>query len=64
MMAKETTVTADFKLAEGFTFRGEWRRDFSNQLFFLTNTQGVLKKDQNTATAGLVWWFGRKEGSW
>jgi Putative beta-barrel porin-2, OmpL-like. bbp2 len=60
---KETTLTADYKLAEGLLMRGEWRRDFSNQLFFLTNAPGVLKKDQNTATIGLIWWFG-KEGSW
>jgi hypothetical protein len=43
--------------------RGEWRRDFSDRPFFLTNTPGVLNRDQNTATLGLVWWFG-KEGSW
>lgn len=60
---KETTLTADYKLAEGFLMRGEWRRDFSNQPFFLTNAPGALKKEQNTATLGLVWWFG-KEGSW
>jgi hypothetical protein len=60
---KETTLTADYKLAEGFLMRSEWRRDFSNQPFFLTNAPGVLKKEQNTATLGLVWWFG-KEGSW
>jgi hypothetical protein len=60
---KETTLTADYKLAEGFLMRSEWRRDFSNQPFFLTNTPGALKKEQNTATLGLVWWFG-KEGSW
>ena len=61
---KESTATADYKLAEGFLLRGEWRRDFSNQPFFLTNRQGLLKKEQNTATLGLIWWFGRKEGSW
>jgi putative OmpL-like beta-barrel porin-2 len=61
---KETTLTAEFKLAEGFLVRGEYRRDFSNLPFFLTDTQGVLKKEQNTATVGLIWWFGRKEGSW
>lgn len=61
---KETTITADYKVAEGFLLRGEWRRDFSNQPFFLTNTQGRLKKDQNTATLGLIWWVGQKEGSW
>lgn len=43
--------------------RYEWRRDFSNQPSFLTNRQGVLAKDQNTATLGLVGW-GRKEGVW
>jgi putative OmpL-like beta-barrel porin-2 len=60
---KETTFTADYKLADGLLMRGEWRRDFSNQPFFLTSVPGALKKDQNTATLGLVWWFG-KEGSW
>jgi putative OmpL-like beta-barrel porin-2 len=60
---KETTFTADYKLAEGLLMRGEWRRDFSNQPFFLTDAPGVLKKEQQTATLGLVWWFG-KEGSW
>ncbi|MEK6299169.1 MAG: porin [Acidobacteriota bacterium] len=61
---KETTLTADFKLADGFLVRGEWRRDFSNRPFFLTDTPGLLKKDQNTATLGLIWWVGRKEGAW
>ena len=61
---KETTLTTDFKLAEGFLIRGEWRIDFSNQPFFLTSTPGVFKQQQNTATLGLTWWFGRKEGAW
>ncbi len=61
---KETTATFDYKIADGFLMRYEWRRDFSNQPSFLTATQGVLKKEQNTATVGLIWWWGRKEGSW
>jgi hypothetical protein len=61
---KETTVTADYKFGEGFLLRGEWRRDFSNQPFFLTSEPGAIKKEQNTATLGMVWWFGRKEGGW
>jgi hypothetical protein len=61
---KETTLTAEYKFAEGFLVRGEWRRDFSNQPFFLTQATGVLSQQQNTATLGLVWWFGRKLGSW
>ena len=61
---KDTTVTFEQRLAEGFLLRQEWRRDSSNQPYFLTNTLGVLKKEQNTATVGIVWWFGAKEGGW
>jgi outer membrane murein-binding lipoprotein Lpp len=61
---KENTVTFDYKLADNFLMRYEWRRDFSNQPSFLSDVQGVLKKDQNTATLGLVWWWGRKQGAW
>ena len=61
---KETTLTYDYNLAEGFLMRYEWRRDFSNQPSFLTSSQGVLSNQQNTATVGLIWWLGRKEGAW
>lgn len=61
---KDATVTADYKLAEGFLLRTEWRRDFSNQRFFLSDRPGVLKQQQTTATLGLLWWIGRKEGTW
>lgn len=61
---KEGTFTAEYKLADGFLVRGEYRRDWSNQPFFLTEQPGVLKKEQNTATLGLVWWLGRKQGTW
>ena len=61
---KENTVTFDYKLFDGFLMRYEWRRDFSNQPSFLTSTANVLSKDQTTATVGLVWWWGRKEGPW
>ena len=61
---KETTFTTEYQFGEGFLMRGEWRRDFSDQPYFLTSTLGALKKEQSTATVGLVWWFGAKEGSW
>jgi hypothetical protein len=61
---KETTVTFDYNLGDGFLTRYEWRRDFSNQLSFLTDVQGLLTKQQNTATIGLIWWWGRKQGAW
>jgi hypothetical protein len=51
-------------VADGFLLRAEWRRDFSNQPFFLTRAPGQLKKEQNTATVGMLWWFGSNTGSW
>ena len=61
---KENTVTFDYKVADGFLMRYEYRRDFSNQPSFLTDVQGVLSKQQNTATIGMLWWWGRKQGAW
>lgn len=61
---KETTLTADYIIADGFMVHGEFRRDFSNQPFFLTAEPGILKKEQNTVTLGLMWWLGRKQGTW
>ncbi|MFN0279809.1 MAG: outer membrane beta-barrel protein [Pyrinomonadaceae bacterium] len=61
---KEITLTADYKFAEGFLLRSEYRRDWSNRHYFLTNSLDILKKEQNTATLGMVWWFGRKKGAW
>jgi hypothetical protein len=61
---KEHTVTATYQLIDGFQVRLEHRRDFSNHPFFLTETPGMLKKEQNTATLGLIWWFGGKRESW
>lgn len=61
---KEGTLTFDYLPVDGFLMRAEWRRDFSNQPFFLTNAPGLLKNQQTTATLGLIWWFGAKQGSW
>jgi len=61
---KEATATFDYKLSEGFLMRYEWRRDFSNRPSFFTDKNGVLGKEQQTASIGVVWWVGRKEGAW
>src|SRR5262249_54049914 len=61
---KETTVTLEQKIVDGLLIRQEWRRDFSNQPYFLTDTLGILKREQNTATMGVVWWFGPKRARW
>jgi hypothetical protein len=62
---KEITVTYGYKLISGFLVQTEFRRDFSNQPVFLTDTLGVFSKHQNTATVGLIWWFSnKKDESW
>lgn len=61
---KEATLTFEQRLANGFLLKEEWRGDFSNQPYFLTDTLGVLRKQQQTVTMGVVWWFGAKQGIW
>ena len=60
----ELTATAEYKLADGFLMRAEFRRDWSNERFFTGPRPGEPRKGQNTALVGLVWWFGNKEGAW
>lgn len=61
---KDQTVTLEYKIADGFAVFPEWRRDSSNQPYFLTSALGILKREQNTAGMGIVWWFGAKPGTW
>jgi hypothetical protein len=61
---KEGTLTLDYRPADGFLMRGEFRRDQSNQHYFLGSSLGVLEASQPTIGFGLVWWFGQKEGAW
>lgn len=61
---KETTGTFKYTLGNGFIGMMEYRRDWSNQLFFPRGTAGAFVNHQDTATLGLVWWYGGKEGAW
>jgi hypothetical protein len=61
---KEVTIVADHMFAPGFLARAEYRRDFSNQRFFLTDTTGALVHAQTTVELGLVYWWGMKQGAW
>jgi Putative beta-barrel porin-2, OmpL-like. bbp2 len=61
---KEFTGTYDYKFGEGLLARLEYRRDWSNVPFFLTNKPGVLSPSQPTLTVGMVWWYGGKQGAW
>src|SRR5262245_36911025 len=61
---QEVTATANFRVSDGMIVRGEWRRDFSNQKFFLGPTLDDRRQSQQTVTLGLIWWFGTKRGIW
>jgi hypothetical protein len=61
---KEFTGTYEYKFGEGFLTRVEYRRDWSNVPFFLTNKPGVLSQNQPSVTLGMVWWVGGKQGAW
>ena len=58
------TATAEYKLADGFLVRAEFRRDWSNERFFTGPRPDDRRDHQNTALVGLVWWFGNKQGGW
>jgi len=60
----EFTATAEYKFADGFLMRAEFRRDWSNRRFFTGPEPGDPRTAQNTALVGLVWWFGNKSGAW
>lgn len=61
---KEATLTASYLIADGLLARAEWRTDLSNQNYFYSDVLGLLKKQQNTPTVGIIWWFGGKKGAW
>jgi len=61
---QETTLTYERTVTAGFLVRGEYRRDWSSRAFFTSATPGRPSRGQHTATAGLVWWFGNKSGTW
>ena len=61
---QELTATAEVKFAEGFLLRGEFRRDWSNRLFFPGQESGLLRDHQHTLLIGMVWWVGTKQGAW
>ena len=61
---KEVTATGVYQFADGFQTRLEYRRDFSNLPFFLTNNLLLPSRSQNNLTIGMLWWFGGKQGAW
>lgn len=61
---KELTGTYKYSLTDGLDAFLEYRRDWSNRPYFITNNLAAPVNHQDTATLGLVWWYGGKQGSW
>jgi Putative beta-barrel porin-2, OmpL-like. bbp2 len=61
---KESTATYKYNFADGFDAFLEYRRDWSNRPYFITSNPAAPVNHQDTATLGLVWWYGGKQGSW
>ena len=53
---QEITATAEYKFAEGFLVRGEFRRDWSNRTFFTGTASRATARPPEHALIGLVWW--------
>ena len=56
---REITLTGELKSATGLIFRMEYRRDWSNENFFVKNGKAV--DNQNTFTLGFVYAFSSKK---
>lgn len=61
---KEVTGTYKYSFAGDFDAFIEYRHDWSNIPYFLTHNAGSPSEHQSTATVGLVWWYGGKQGAW
>jgi hypothetical protein len=61
---REGTFTIDWRPADGFLLRGEYRLDSSNKKYFLGSELRRYEATQPTIGFGAVWWFGQKQGSW
>jgi hypothetical protein len=61
---KEGTATYKYNFADGFDAFLEYRRDWSNRPYFVTNNVAAPSTHQDTTTLGLVWWYGGKQGPW
>ena len=61
---KEVTGTYKYSLSDNFDAFLEYRRDWSNRLYFITDNPAAPSSHQDTALLGLVWWYGGKQGSW
>ena len=61
---KEATGAYRYNFGDGFSAFLEYRRDWSNQFYFITANPAAPSSHQDTAGVGMVWWYGGKQGAW
>ena len=61
---KEGTATYRYNVADNFAVFVEYRRDWSNIPYFVTNNPAAPATHQDTLGTGVVWWYGGKQGAW
>ena len=61
---KEGTATYRYNLSDNFAMFLEYRRDWTNIPYFVTNNPAAPSTHQDTLGAGVVWWYGGKQGAW
>jgi outer membrane murein-binding lipoprotein Lpp len=61
---KEGTETYRYNVSDTFSVFLEYRRDWTNIPYFVTNNPAAPATHQDTLGAGVVWWYGGKQGAW
>lgn len=61
---KEGTATFRYNVSDTMALFMEYRRDWSNIPYFVTNNPLAPSTHQDTLGAGVVWWYGGKQGAW
>ena len=61
---KEGTATYRYNVSNNFSVFMEYRRDWTNVPYFTTSNPAAPSTHQDTLGAGMVWWYGGKQGAW
>jgi Putative beta-barrel porin-2, OmpL-like. bbp2 len=61
---KEGTATFRYNVNDNMALFTEYRRDWTNVPYFVTNNPLAPATHQDTLGAGVVWWYGGKQGAW
>ena len=61
---KEGTATYRYNVSDWMSVFLEYRRDWTNIPYFVTSNPAAPATHQDTLGAGVVWWYGGKQGAW